>query len=168
MINLCFQRCIPAALLAAVGVAAAAPATAAPAATQGDAAAGLQAMRELNLIVLGDWHATQDVEGKVFADGNGIGSAPVGIGIGNGSQGSTPSGRRTLTIAGNSSIGNLNLGNGPNGGNGNVATNPGVLIGGNSGSINVNAPGANIDVGGNLQANYNVGAGQTFTIGGNF
>lgn len=145
---------------------------AAPALATGDAAAGLQAMRELNLIVLGNWQAGQDVEGKAFIGGNASGNATQ-VGIGNANQGAAASNRRTLTIAGSNSINNLNLNNGPNGPTPQgqpqprVATNPGVLIGGNSTNINLNAQGASLDVGGNLQGNYNVGAGQTFTIGGN-
>ncbi len=150
----------------------AALASAAPAAAAGDAAAGLQAMRELNLIVLGDWQAGQDVEGKTFIGGNASGNS-TSLGIGNSSQRAADSTRRTLTIAGNNSISSINLNNGPNGPTPQgqpqtrVATNPGVLIGGNSKAINLNAQGSSLDVGGNLEGNYNVGNGQTFTIGGN-
>lgn len=145
---------------------------AAPAMATGDAAAGLQAMRELNLIVLGNWQAGQDVEGKAFIGGNASGNATQ-VGIGNASQAGAASSRRTLTINGSNTINNLNLGNGPNGPTPQgqpqtrVATNPGVLIGGSSSSINLNVQGASLDVGGNLQGNYNVGSGQTFTVGGN-
>ncbi|MEY2884705.1 MAG: hypothetical protein RL490_2429, partial [Pseudomonadota bacterium] len=48
-------------LAAAVGALATTPAQAA-----GDAAAGLQAMRELNLIVLGNLNAGHETEGKAF------------------------------------------------------------------------------------------------------
>lgn len=140
-------------------------AAAAPAAA-GDAAAGLQAMRELNLIVLGDWQAGQDVEGKTFIGGNASGNSSS-LGIGNAAQGAAASTRRTLTVAGNNSISSINLNNGSNGGNGLVASSPGVAIVGNSTGINLNAAGAGLDVGGNLTGNYNVGNGQSFTIGGN-
>ncbi|KPF75821.1 hypothetical protein IP88_06925 [alpha proteobacterium AAP81b] len=143
-----------------------------PAAAAGNAAAGIQAMRELNLIVLSDWQAGQDVEGKVFVGGNASGNATT-VGLGNGNQSGAASNRRTLTIAGNNSINTINLNNGPNGPTPQgqpqtrVATNPGALIGGNSNAINLNAAGSSLDVGGNLQGNYNVGNGQSFTIGGN-
>jgi hypothetical protein len=136
------------------------------AAAIGDAKAGLQAMRETNLIVLGNWQAGQDVEGKTFVGGNASGNSST-LGIGRGNQGATPSSRPTLTIGGNNSINGINLNNGSNGGNGPVATSPGVVIVGDSKSISVNAQGASIVVGGNLQGNYNVGAGQTFSVGGN-
>ncbi|PZU47759.1 MAG: PEP-CTERM sorting domain-containing protein [Sphingomonas sp.] len=132
----------------------------------GDAAAGLQAMRELNLIVFQNVHANgQEVEGKSFIGGNLTGNG-TNWGIGNSSQGAAASDWRTLTVNGHSSnSGQIN--NGSNGGNGSVATNAGALIGGDSSSFSFNAPGAAFDVGGNLSGNSNVGSGQTFNIGGN-
>ncbi|TPE62428.1 choice-of-anchor A family protein [Sandaracinobacter neustonicus] len=59
------------------------------------------------------------------------------------------------------------MNNGSNGGVGQVSTNPGALIGGNSTSMNFNWAGSGFDVGGNLTGNSNVGPGQTYNIGGN-
>lgn len=79
--------------------AATAVAMATPAAAVGDANAGLQALRELNLIVLGDWRAGQDVEGKTFIGGNASGNSST-LGIGNSRQGAADSTRATLTVVG--------------------------------------------------------------------
>ncbi|TPE62427.1 choice-of-anchor A family protein [Sandaracinobacter neustonicus] len=82
---------------AAVGVATS------PALAAGDASAGLQAMRELNLIVFGNVHANgQEVEGKSFIGGDLTGGG-TNWGIGNGSQGAAVSDWRTLTVNGNNS-----------------------------------------------------------------
>ena len=150
-----------AALCAAVFACASAPAIAA-----GDAAAGLQAMRELNLIVFNNVNANgQEVEGKTFIGGDLTGGG-TNWGIGNGSQGAAVSDWRTLTVNGNNSnSGQVN--NGSNGGSGKVSTNPGALVGGNSASMNFNSAGSSFDVGGNLTGNSNLSSGQTYNIGGN-
>lgn len=135
-----------------------------PAIAAGNAANGLQAMRELNLIVLGDVSGGDDVEGKTFVGGNFSGNSTP-LGIGNGSQGLTPSARRTLTVGGNVTA-NININNGSNGGAGQVATVPGVLVGGNLGSSNFNASGSAVDVGGNFGGNLNLSNGQTVNVGG--
>lgn len=140
---------------------ASAPAVAAP-----DAAAGLQAMRELNLIVLGDLSANgQEVEGKTFVGGN-VTGAGTNWSIGNGSQGAVASDWRSLTVNGN----NLNTGqvnNGSNGGNGNAATTPGLLVGGNSVGMNLNAANSLFDIGGDLSGNMNLSSGMVINVGGN-
>ena len=128
------------------------------------AQAGLQAMSELNLIVLDNMTGGHDIEGKTFVGGNLSGNSTT-FGIGNGSQGAAPSSRRTLTVGGNLTAG-FNLNNGSNGGSGQVATTPGLLVGGNVGSGNINAPGAAIDIGGNFGGNLNLSNGQTVNIGG--
>lgn len=148
---------LAAALLAATPAAAVTPI--------GSAASGLQAMRELNLIVLGNMSASDDVEGKTFVAGDMSGQAPLGIG--RGSQGATPSARRTLTVGGNVT-GSVTINNGSNGGNGPVATNPGVLVGGNVGTLNPNVNGMAVDIGGNLgSGNLNLSNGQVINVGGN-
>ena len=135
-------------------------------AVTGIASAGLSAMRQTNLIVLGDWRTGHDVEGKTFVGGNVTGNSAT-LGIGNKSQGAAESKRATLTVVGSSKVDNLNINNGSNGGKGNVATNPGVIIKGSSGGINLNAAGATLDIGGNYSGNNNIGSGQTYNIGGN-
>ncbi len=126
---------------------------------------GLQAMRELNLVVLGDMQTSSQVEGKAFIAGNLTGSSSFGSG--RGSQGATPSSRRTLTVGGNLTA-NINLNNGPNGGNGLVASNHGVLVGGNYNVGSINGGGASVDVGGNISGNnLNLSNNQVVNAGGN-
>ncbi len=134
--------------------------------TTSSAANGLEALRELNLIVLGNWSASQDVEGKTYVGGNASGST-VNLGIGNGNYGEKASARPTLTIGGSSSIGTISINNGSNGKSGQVATSPGAVIVGNSGALNLNAQGSSLLVGGNLSGTYNVGSGAAFSVGGN-
>jgi len=145
--------------LAAVALAVSAPAQATT-----SVQAGLQAMRELNLIVLDDLETGHDVEGKVFVGGKITGNSAT-FGIGNASQGAKASTRRTLTVGGN--VGpQININNGSNGGQGPVATTPGILVGGNVGGLNINAQGAAVDVGGNFGGNLNLSNGQVVNIGG--
>lgn len=124
----------------------------------------LQAMRELNLIVLGNLTAGHETEGKAFIAGNVTGNTS-NFGIGNSSQGAAVSSRRTLTVGGN--VGpTMNINQGSNGGNGPVATTPGVLIGGNYAGGDFVA-GAAIDIGGNFNSgNVNLVNGQTVNVGG--
>lgn len=137
-----------------------------PAMAAGDAAAGLQAMRELNLIVFGDVAANgQEVEGKTFIGGN-LSGGGTNWSIGNTSQGAAASNWRSLTVNGNNSnSGQIN--NGSNGGDGPATSTPGALIGGNSVGFNLNADGALFDVGGNLTGYPNMKSGHVFNIGGN-
>ena len=141
-------------------------ATSVPAMAAGDAAAGLQAMRELNLIVFGDVSANgQEVEGKSFIGGN-LSGGGTNWGIGNSSQGAAASDWRTLTVNGNNTnAGQIN--NGSNGGNGHAAGTPGALIGGSSVGMNLNASGSLFDVGGNFSGNMNLSSGNVLNIGGN-
>jgi choice-of-anchor A domain-containing protein len=130
----------------------------------GSSAAGaLQAMRELNLVVFNDMSSNgQEVEGKTFVGGNA--SSNANWGIGNGSQGTTPSSRPTLTVVGNFSNGGQ-LNNGSNGGTGNVGTPAGVTVGGNLSSLNMNAQNATLKVGGTA-GNVNGSSGSTIQVGG--
>lgn len=147
---------------AAVAVLFAAPASAT--AHVGDPVAGLQAMRELNLIVLGDMHGASNVEGKAFVGGNLTNGTQFGVG--RASQGATPSSRPTLTVVGNTSGNSVQLQNGPNGPSGTVGTPPGMTVGGNlGGGLNMNAAGATVLVGGSI-ANTNGSSGSTITAGG--
>lgn len=136
----------------------------APALAAGDAAAGLQAMKELNVIVLGDMKAGHDVEGKTFVGGSISGNGIYGIGNGSQGQGAA-SDRATVTVVGSFSGGNIN--NGSNGGNGKVGTPAGLVAGGSAGNINFNAQNAAVQVGGAL-ANVNGSAGSVFEVGGAF
>ena len=148
--------------LALCAAMAAAPAMAT--APVGDPAAGLQAMRELNLIVLGNMNGASNVEGKAFIGGNLTNGTQFGVG--RASQGAAPSSRPTLTVVGNTSGNSIQLQNGPNGPSGTVGTPPGVTVGGNlGGGLNMNAAGATVLVGGTI-ANTNGSNGSTIGAGG--
>lgn len=135
-----------------------------PALAAGDANAGLQAMRELNLIVLGNMTGGHDVEGKAYVGGTLSGSSTT-VGIGNGAQGAAASSRSTLTV-GNQLTANVNLNNGSNGGSGNVATNFGVSVFGNAADFNLNATNATVLVGGSVN-NLKINTNGVAQIGGN-
>lgn len=127
----------------------------------GSAKDGLQAMKELNVIVLGDMKAGHDVEGKAFVGGDLTGNGTYGIG--NDRQGLAPSERPTLTVVGNARVGNL--GNGANGGAGKVSTSPGVMVGGNLSGMNLNAANTMVRVGGAI-SNANGSPGSAISAGG--
>ena len=152
---------LAAAMAAPLGLSAPAAATA----LVGDPAAGLQAMRELNLIVLGDMRGASNVEGKAFVGGNLTNGTQFGVG--RASQGAAASSRATLTVVGNTQGNSIQLQNGPNGPSGTVGTPPGVTVGGNLGGngLNMNASGATVKVGGSI-ANTNGSNGSTITAGG--
>jgi choice-of-anchor A domain-containing protein len=131
----------------------------------GDPAAGLKAMQELNLIVLGNLNAQgQEVEGKSFVGGNVTGNG-TNWGVGNAKQGSASSSRPTLTVVGDMKQGNTQLNNGKNGATSNVGTPPGMVVGGNVSGLNVNAKGAEVVIGGNLN-NFNGASGGSVKVGG--
>lgn len=148
-------------------------ALAVPAGAVTPARAGLQAMRELNLIVLNDL-AVQggEVEGKAFVGRNVSGnSTQIGIGSSANGQRFTASARPTLAVGGSVSQ-NLNINNGTNGtggprvgdfGSQNVY---GVAIQGNVPGINLNSTGGTARIGGNITNNLNVGTGTTLEVTG--
>jgi len=95
--------------LMATGLAASANATTFSIADYQNATAGIQAMKELNLIVIGDLNSGHEVEGKAFIGGNVSGNAE-NFGIGNAdfnrkNQGFAANSRPTLTVGGNVSSG---------------------------------------------------------------
>ncbi len=111
--------------LAALGglLLAAQPALAA--APVGDPLAGLQAMRELNAIVLGDTQGWLAVQGKTFVAGDVKNGGEFGIG--NAAKGAAVSDRATLTVGGK--IQNYTrLQNGANGAAGSVGRRRPVLL----------------------------------------
>jgi hypothetical protein len=156
------------AMAAQLGVVAATPAAAV---TQ--AQYGLQAMRELNLIVLNDLTITGgEVEGKTFVGRNVNGNTvQFGIGSSANGQGFTASARPTLAVGGNLAN-QQNINNGANGSGGarvgdfgsqNVF---GVAIQGNVPGINFNSTGGTARVGGNITNNFNLGAGTAMFVTG--
>ena len=141
----------------------AAPALAAS--PKGSAKTGLADLTQLNLIVIQDMTAGADVEGKSWIGGNLNNANTMGIGSNaNPSQGFTPSTFATLAVGGNVT-GNLNLNNGPNGTLKNAVTPAGATIGGNVGTINLNAANATLLVGGSI-GQTNGGNGATIEAGG--
>lgn len=128
----------------------------------GNAEAGLQAMKEHNVIVFGDMAASHDVEGKTFIGGNLTTGGGI-FGIGNGAQGQATSDAPILTVVGNAAGGKLH--NGSNGGAGSLATNPGMVVGGNAHGFNFNAQNAQVKIGGNF-TNSNASNGTIIDVGG--
>jgi hypothetical protein len=136
-----------------------------PAAAQNAAAAGLEDMRELNLIVLGNMSGGQDVEGKTYIGGNLTNGGTFGIGRSTPGRGFADSDFATLTVGGNAT-GDININNGPNGSNLSGQINPsGALIGGNAGMMNLNSNNSSLIVGGSI-ANTNGSPGSTILAGG--
>lgn len=139
-------------ILAVAAVLAASPAVAAP-----DPAAGLQAMRELNLVVFDTLTTNgQEIEGRTFA-GSVAASNFTNFGIGNANQGAAASSFDVLSVVGNVT-GSIRLKAGyPNGGNGIVGTTG--RIGGNVGGMDFNTNGqvnGSLIVGGNLTQQFNI------------
>lgn len=112
----------------------AAPAVAAP-------IDGLQVMRELNLVVLGDASTGHDVEGKTYVQGNLTGTGNYNIG-GSGNQ--TASDRPVLTVGGNISGGWKNVQGGGT-----------ILAGGDVGQVNLNGGTYTVRAGGTISGNQN-------------
>lgn len=136
----------------------------------------MQALRELNLTVLGNLTAGAEVEGKTFVGGNVSGNAEnFGIGSNaNPKEGFTQNGARaTLTVGGNNGAG-LTLANGANGKSGTVSGNTAqkltdsrIDVGGNStGTVIGNVSGGTVRTGGSFNnQNYNPSATKTATYG---
>jgi choice-of-anchor A domain-containing protein len=111
-----------------------------------EAAAGLTALSQLNLIVLGNMSGGDDVEGKTFVGGNLSNAATYG----NGRSGvSVPASTYpTLTVGGNAES-NFTINTGPD-----VSSPEGALIGGAAGTVNINGSPASLIVGGKV-GNFN-------------
>jgi len=158
--------------LMATGLAASANATTFSTADYQNATAGVQAMRELNLIVLGDLSSGHEVEGKAFIGGNVSGNAE-NFGIGNAefnrkNQGFAANSRPTLTVGGNVSSG-VHINNGAIGNTGKtVSSGESSLadVGGNvTGTVGLNLDGS-IRVGGTFNgSNFNPSAAKRATYG---
>ena len=123
----------------------------------GSAAAGLAELSELNLVVLNDMHGGDDVEGPAFVGGNLSNAATFALGASaNPGQGYKPSSYATLTVGG-SLGGNANINSG--------ISSPTVWVGGNVGTINLNAHNTHLTVGGSISS-FNGGMGDVITAGG--
>lgn len=127
-----------------------------PALAVGNPADGLQAMKELNLITLGDLTNGQHVQGKAYVGGDLKGNLIVAQGGGSG--GFAASDRAQLTVGGNAS-GNYTVEKA-------LGEPISVRIGGNStGQAGLNGNG-NIDVGGAFNVSgYNPNSDKTFHEG---
>ena len=117
------------------------------AAPVGDPLAGLQSMRELNAIVLGNTQGWLRVEGKTFVSGNVTGGGTFGVG--NNTRDAAASDRATLTVGGNISA-YTDLQNGNNGTNGHVGNPASLLVGGNASNLNLGVAGSVGKIGGTL------------------
>jgi choice-of-anchor A domain-containing protein len=130
----------------------ASPAVAAP-----DPAAGLQALRELNLVVFDTLTTNgQEVEGRTFV-GTLAAANFTNFGIGNSTQGAASSNFDVLSVVGNAT-GSFRLKAGyANGTNGTVGTT--ARVGGNVGSVDFNTTGGAtgaLVAGGNLTDSFNI------------
>jgi len=144
------MRLLSAAAIAAVLVAS-------PALAKPDPAAGLQAMRELNLVVFDTLTTNgQEVEGRTFV-GQLAAANFTNFGIGNASQGAAASSFDVLSVVGNAS-GAFRLKAGyQNGANGLVGTT--ASVGGNVHSVDFNTTGGvhgTLLAGGNLTSSFNI------------
>ncbi|MGH6695892.1 choice-of-anchor A family protein [Sphingopyxis sp.] len=112
-----------------------------PALAQSKAITGIDALREWNLVVLGNLESSSEVEGRTFVGGNLSGnSSNYGI-----RATTSPSGQPGLTVVGNVTGNHKNLNNGS-----------GAVIGGNvSSGFNLNGPNQTVKVGGTI-SNTNV------------
>lgn len=105
--------------------------------------AGIDALREWNLVVLGDLQSSSEVEGRTFVGGNLSGSSSNYL-ISSGTTAST-TGQPGLTVVGNVTGGTKNLNNGS-----------GAIVGGNVDSgFNLNGNTQTVQVGGSI-SNTNV------------
>ncbi|MHA6719735.1 collagen-binding domain-containing protein [Sphingomonas sp. RS6] len=139
-------------LAAAATALASSPAIAAP-----DPAAGLQALRELNLVVFDTLTTSgQEIEGRTFV-GSLVASNFTNFGIGNPNQGSAASAFDVLSVVGDAT-GSFRLKAGyPNGSNGIVGTT--ARVGGNVGYVDFNTSGGAIGTliaGGDLTTSFNI------------
>jgi len=112
-----------------------------PAIAQSKAITGIDALREWNLVVLGNLESSSEVEGRTFVGGNLSGnSSNYGI-----RATTSPNGQPGLTVVGNVTGSHKNLNNGS-----------GAVIGGNvSSGFNLNGPNQMVKVGGTI-SNTNV------------
>ncbi len=123
------------------------------------AAAGLDAMKKLNLLTTGDATLHSDVEGKLYVGGNLTGNSAT---VGKGGSGSfkADSGYKTVTVGGNLT-GGLNVNNGI--GLGSVE----VVVGGDAQGVNLNVNGnvtGTVTAGGAV-TNFNGASNKTATSG---
>ena len=112
-----------------------------PVLAQNKAITGIDALREWNLVVLGNLDSSSEVEGRTFVGGNLTGnSSNYGI-----RATTSPNGQPGLTVVGNVNGGHKNLNNGS-----------GAVVGGNvTSGFNLNGPNQTVKVGGTI-SNTNV------------
>ena len=144
--------------LAALLVTSAMPA----AAVTGVALNGLKSMQALNLIVLQDYNAAADVEGKTYVGGNLNGNASLGIGAAaNPGQTSIAHGFHSTIAVGGSVNGQINLNNGTG-----VGNHFGAYVAGSISAMAINGGGATIRAG-SLSNNVNLSNGSQLYVAGN-
>lgn len=144
-----------------VAVAVAMLASAPAMAVSGSAKAALTKMKAINLIVLQDYNASADVEGKTYVGGNLSGNASLGIGASaNAGQTATDTGYHSTLAVGGQNNGQINL----NHGNG-AGDHYGAYIVGSAGNLSVNAQNAVVRVG-SLPNNLNLTSGSSLYVRG--
>ena len=112
-----------------------------PALAQSKSITGIDALREWNLVVLGNLESSSEVEGRTFVGGN-LGGNSSNYGI---RATTSPNGQPGLTVVGNVTGGHKNLNNGA-----------GAVVGGNvTSGFNLNGPNQTVKVGGTI-SNTNV------------
>ncbi|WP_419814159.1 collagen-binding domain-containing protein [Glacieibacterium sp.] len=116
-------------------------------------------MSEINLIVLENYKAGADVEGKTYVGGNVTGQASLGIGNSANHQTAVDSYHSTLAVGGNNSA-QLNVKHGSGSGD-----SYGAYIVGSSGQLDISEAGAVVRIGGSA-SNINLHAGSRIEIGG--
>ncbi|UAK24843.1 collagen-binding domain-containing protein [Sphingomonas nostoxanthinifaciens] len=160
------------------GLSAPAAATSFSTVTLGQARDGLEMMRELNVITIGNLNSNSHVQGKAFVGGSLYGAASgyattgatgdsnATFGQGNSNAGATASSRPTLAVAG-STYTSFTLQDGQNGSG---ASQPkSVVVGKNLNyTNNVNPDNWSVKVGGNLAGFQNVNGGPSITYGGSY
>jgi choice-of-anchor A domain-containing protein len=112
-----------------------------PALAQSKSITGIDALREWNLVVLGNLESSSEVEGRTFVGGN-LGGNSSNYGI---RATTSPNGQPGLTVVGNVTGSHKNLNNGS-----------GAVVGGNvTSGFNLNGPNQTVKVGGTI-SNTNV------------
>jgi choice-of-anchor A domain-containing protein len=131
----------------------------------GVAANALKAINGVNLITLGNYSSSADVEGKMYIGGDLSGSGSLAIGNSANGQFATDSTFRTLTVMGNITA-NINLNNGTGASN---AGTYGLYLGHNlNNTVTFNDVNAKMDVAGDSNVYVQAKNGMDVKVAGNF
>jgi choice-of-anchor A domain-containing protein len=148
--------------LVLLAVAAGALNLAMPAMAATGVAKAIDDMRKLNLVVLGNYSASSDVEGKAWIGGDLNNGTTIAYGNHANGQSAKASSYRTLTVKGNVN-GNVNLNNGTG-----VGGNYGAYISGDVKSgFAINGSGGTIKIGGSVSNSLGLNTNTTLWVKGN-